>query len=284
MNRILVPTDFSKLSHHAVDFAAFLANQLNAEVSVVHFEDLPMEDMTLHLTGEPTKPGISDDSLFNAQLFRANKQKLRDIENEFSSDASISAKQMGGGFLKGIEHFVEKNEVDLIIIGTTGEESIQEFFSGNHTEQLIEHVKVPVLSLQHESDKNIKDVVLGLDLLDEQYSKMAFEIVKDITDGLDVHLHIINIIKGEEPETMMADLNKLARGVGLKNYVVEVVKAKNENAALMEYAENLHAGLIVTLSEARAGLARFTQHSFATRMTKLSSIPVLTINKRMLKI
>ncbi len=282
MKRIIVPTDFSKLSKYAIAFAVRIAKDLQAEVTILHLEDVPLADTSLHLTGEARQGGYSEDDLYNVQLFRANKNKLRDLSEKYSKkDVVVTGQQLGGGFLKGIEHYVEKNGADLIVMGTTGEESIQELFSGNHTEQLIENLDVPVLSIQHQADDEIKDIVLGLDLLDENYTKEAFTMVKVISEGLDARVHVVNIVKSDQPEALMSNLNKLARGVGLKNYMVDVISAKNENKALMEFAEQLHAGLIVTLSEARSGLYRFFQHSFATKMTKTSSIPVLTINKRL---
>lgn len=281
MKKILVPTDFSKLSNHAVDFAAHLAKPSKAEVVIIHFEDLPLGDTSLHLTGDAAKGGFNEDSLFSAQLFRANKNKLTELSRKYTSDqVTVTGLQMGGGFLKGIAHYLKKNEVDLIVIGTTGEESIQEFFTGNHTEQLIENLTIPVISVQQEVDKKIEDVVLGLDLIDEKYSMKAFSMIRKIMRSLDARLHIVNVIDTELPNNLLYDLNKTAKIVGLKNYTVDTIKSKNENQALMDFADGLRAGMIITLTEARSGLYRFFQHSFATKMTQTSEIPVLTINKR----
>lgn len=281
MKNILVPTDFSKLSRHALEFAVKIAEPLKADVTLIHLEEVPLGDLSLHLSGDASQgTNISQDSLYNAQLFRANKQKLTALKEEFDSKkVHVKGMQYGGGFLKGIEHYIEQHGADLVIIGTTGEESIQEFFSGNHTEQLIEHLKIPVLSLQDQQYHKVDDIVLGLDLQDEQYTKKAFEMVKLISEALDARLHIVNIAKKEPEELLMEQLNKIAKIVGLSNYVVDVIEDKNESVALMEYAEGTDAGLIVALSEAKSGLYRFFQHSFATRLTKYSSIPVLTINK-----
>ncbi len=281
MKKILVPTDFSDLSQHAVDFAAKLAKPLNAELAVIHFIDVPLDDTSLHLTGEAHASGISEDSLYNAQLFRANNAKLQELSDRYAENGLVvTGQQLGGGFLKGIEDYLEKQGADLVVIGTTGEESIQEFFTGNHTEQLIEHLDVPVLSIQHEFDEKLKDIVLGLDLIDEKYSMKAFEMVKTMTESLDARLHIVNVLKSDIPESLISDLNKTAKIVGLTNFTVDAISSNNENEGLMDFAESVGASMIITLSEARSGIYRFFQHSFSTRLTKKSSLPVLTINKR----
>ena len=280
MKNIVVPTDFSKLSNYAVDFAMQLAKPLKANVQVIHLEEMPLGDLSLHLSGEAGSKAVSNDSLYNAQLFRANKQKLETIQAENNSpDVRVTAFQHGGGFLKGMQHYVDENDVDLVVIGTTGEESIQEFFSGNHTEQLIENLKVPVVSLQDHQFHPIEDIVLGLDIEDEQYTRQAFEKVKVICEALGSTLHIIDVTSSKDDEKMMSMLNKIAKIAGLTNYLVDVIEDSNPKRALLEYAEGTDAGLIVLLSQAKGGLNRFLQHSFATKLTKKSSIPVLTVNK-----
>lgn len=280
MKKILVPTDFSKLSGYALDFAVKLAKPLKASVEILHLEEVPLGDLSLHLSGEASGGAFSGDSLFNAQLFRANSAKLRALTTEYSTDkVQVSGRQYGGGFLKGIQHYIEQHGADMVVIGTTGEQSIQEFFSGNHTEQLIEHLKIPVLSLQDPQYHPIEDIVLGLDLEDETYTKKALNKVKEITDALKSTLHIVNVTRSHHDSEQIQLLNKMGKIAGLKNFMVDVIEDKHSCEALLDYANGTDAGLIITLSEAKSGLNRFFQHSFATRLTKKSTIPVLTINK-----
>ncbi len=280
MKTILVPTDFSNLSEQALDFAIQLAKPLHANIELIHLEEVPLGDLSLHLSGEAGGSTISQDSLYNAQLFRSNKQKLNELQEKYGTkQIPVKAFQHGGGFLKGIQDYVSDHDVDLVVIGTTGEESIQEFFSGNHTEQLIEHLNIPVLSLQDQQFHPVEDIVMGLDIEDEKYTQKAFEQVKVICEALGSTLHIIDVTKSKDNEKMMETLNKIAKIAGLKNYMVDVIEDSDSNAALLDYAEGTDAGMIVILSEAKGGLNRFFQHSFATRLTKKSTIPVLTINK-----
>ena len=280
MKKILVPTDFSDLSKHALDFAIQLAKPLKANVQLIHLEKIPLGDLSLHLSGEANGSTVSQDSLYNSQLFRANRQKLDALQKEFNSkEVNISALQHGGGFLKGIQSYLEDNEVDLVVISTTGQESVQEFFSGNHTERLIEHLDIPIISLQDQQFHPIEDIVLGLDIEDEKYKKSAFKKIKVICEALVSTLHIIDVTKSRDDEMLMRQLNDLARIVGLTNYLVDVIEDKNSKKALLDYAEGTDAGLIVILSQAKGGLSRFFQQSFATNLIKKSSIPVMTINK-----
>ena len=283
MKKIIVPTDFSDLSTHALDFAIKLAAKLDAEVDLLHLEEVPLGDLSLHLTGEASGSHISEDSLYNAQLFRANNKKLANLKNSYQQEGvTVKTRQYGGGFLNGIKHFIETEGGDLVVIGTTGEESIQEFFSGNHTEQLIEHISVPVISIQDRLYHEIEDIVLGLDMEDENYSHSAFEMVKVIVEALKATLHIVSITRSKDDEELLYRLNALAQNAGVTNFMIDVIEDSNTRDAFLEYAGGVDAGLLIAITEAKPGINRFLQQSFATRLTKSSSIPVMTINKRLL--
>lgn len=280
MKKILVPTDFSKLSNHAVDFAVNLAKLLGAEVFAVHFLEIPASNLTLHLTGEAKKSDYMVDPLYNAQIIRANKRKLADLTYEFSTkEVVVTGQQLGGGFLKGVQNFVDSNKIDLVVLGTTGEERIQEFFSGNHAEQLIEHLSIPVLTIKDNADKDIHNIVLGLDLVGDTYSKSSFAQIKALTDKLNARLHILSVVKTEDTNLLLRDLNEIARDAGLGNYTVDFIQAKDEMAGFLDYVDQVDAEMIITLSSSRAGIHRFFQHSFSTELTKIASVPVMTLNK-----
>lgn len=182
-----------------------------------------------------------------------------------------------------MQHYLENHTSDLIVIGTTGEESIQEFFSGNHTEQLIEHVDVPVLSLKSQQFHRIEDIVLALDLEEETYTPRVFHLLKNILEPLDARLHIVDITKTKNDHHLLQTLNEYAREAGLTNFLVDVIEDSKPLDALLDYANGTNAGLIVTLSNARGGINRLVQGSFAAKITKKTAIPILTINQRLIE-
>ncbi len=284
MKRIIVPTDFSELSNYGIDYAVSLAKQIKASVSVVHCENRPLGDLSLHTSGPAESEGATDSDLFEAQLFRSNYLKLNELSEKYSKEGvDLTCGQVGGGFLLGMKHYVERFGADLIVISTTGEESVQEFFSGNHTEQLIEHLNVPVLSLVNPAEAEIHNVVLGLDLTEESYSKRTLQAVHKILGDLPAVVHVVSVVSNGMQEHSITNLYAHAKAIGIKNFMVEVLISNKPNDALLDYAESIQAELIVTLSSADSGFKRFIQHSFAAKLTKTSSIPVLTINKRLIE-
>lgn len=282
MNTILVPTDFSTLSENALDFAVELARYAVADVKVIHFVEIIHEENLL-VTGDTSVVATTDETLFNIQVMRSNKKKLQKIEEQYSEDSiNVSAELADGGFLKGIQEFVRKNEVSAAVIGTTGEQNIQEFFSGNHTEQLIEHLNVPVVSLQKKVEFNkVKEVVVAFDVSDELYSPAALARMKDALLNFNAHISMVTVVaETKKQEVALASLQDLQRRMGLGEASVDVLVGNDVEKELDTYAQEKKAGVFALLTEAKSGLWRLVQNSLASHVTKDFEIPVLTLNKK----
>ncbi len=282
MNTILVPTDFSELSENALDFAVELARYAVADVQAVHFVEILHEENTL-VTADTAVVGTTDETLFNIQVMRSNKNKLQEIKDRFESDSvAVKADLAGGGFLNGIQEFIRKNEVSAVVIGTTGEQNLQEFFSGNHTEQLFEHLDVPVISLQKKEHFNqIKEIIVAFDVNDEFYSPAALTKMKDALLNFNAHINMVTVVSDEvKSETSLEALKDIKRRMQLNEAAVEVLVNNHVENALRTYVKDKNAGAIALLTEAKSGLWRFVQDSLATHVTKDFDIPVLTLNKK----
>lgn len=285
MKKILVPTDFSELSSHALNFAYDIAKFSGAQIELIHFIDLPL-DAELLVSGDTQLVETSEDTLYNLQLVRANNEKLKKSIEHLGNEVKIHTGLGSSGFLRGTQKYAKKFECDLVIIATTGEESAQEFFSGNHTEQLIEHLNIPVISLkEHVEFDSLTDITLAIDLLGEKYPGASLPMIKAVAESFDAKVHVVNVVKpGEASLKKIHDgLDEFAQAAKLSNYEISVVEYKDDMEGLLYYAEKIDAGLIAIISDARSGIFRFFQDSFATELTKKSDIPVMVLNKRNLK-
>ncbi|MDW3193976.1 MAG: universal stress protein [Cytophagales bacterium] len=282
MNTILVPTDFSDLSNNALEFAVEMARYAVADVQAVHFVEILHEEATL-VTADTAVVGTTDETLFNIQLMRSNKNKLQEITNRFENDSvKVKADLAGNGFLKGIQEFVRQNEVSAILIGTTGEQNLQEFFSGNHTEQLIEHLDIPVISIQKKEHFNeIKKVVMAFDVVHEYYSPSALVKMKDALLNFNARIQMVTVIEDPKNRDFAQEaLEELRRRMQLNEATLHVLENTDVEGTLKNYVKEQNASAIALLTEAKSGLWRFVQGSLATHVTKDFDIPVLTLNKK----
>jgi nucleotide-binding universal stress UspA family protein len=144
LNRVLVPTDFSKFSEHALQYAVAFAEKFGAELHLLHV----VQDLAL----------LSPDAVGIAPPLAPSLQQLSGaVESAF--DRLIQAHQLDrfghrrelreGTPWSEIVRSAKENEVDLIVMGTHGHTGLAHILLGSVTDKVIRHSPCPVLTIRH---------------------------------------------------------------------------------------------------------------------------------------
>ena len=78
MKKILVPTDFSEESYHAINFAKEFAQKIGAQIDLLHVMEVPYSSYSIVAD---VKAGIDMETIFQSQLIRVSMKKLENITN-----------------------------------------------------------------------------------------------------------------------------------------------------------------------------------------------------------
>lgn len=140
IKNILLPTDFSKISLTAAEFAVELATQYNAKLHLLNvLEKTPpiLAIRSLDLSREKIIESIENDA--NIQLEECVKKikKMGDIE-------IIPVIRKGVDYEEIIRYSKEK-KIDMIVIATHGRTGILHTLLGSVAEKVIRYSKIPVL-------------------------------------------------------------------------------------------------------------------------------------------
>jgi nucleotide-binding universal stress UspA family protein len=145
--KILLPTDGSEYANKAAEHAIFIAGQNNAEIIVLNVVEtsqltsLPVEDfirkVTEILRQEQKNPWEIITKLFNDQI---NK-------NEFKNKIKLTLKQKEGSPADIILQTIEEENIDMVIMGTSGKQRLERLLLGTVTEKVIRNSKCPVLTV-----------------------------------------------------------------------------------------------------------------------------------------
>ena len=285
MKKILIPTDLSDLSESALKYAVSIAKKANAEIYLVHFMDHSF-GRGLSTTGQANADHQGEEQLFTIQLIRKNYETLGNLAAANGHDqVAIHYEIFDEGFSKGVEMYVKEKEIDLIIMGTTGEETIEEFFTGNHTEQVIEKVPCPVISVKENVFRTDLDlIVLGVDLKHDKSDNYAKAIgyLNNLTTRLDAKVKVVHVADANTNDHagLEAEVSKFVDQYGLLNYTVSITENDDKQRGLMSFAFAKGAGILAVLTHSEGGFFRVFSHSTSEELTKESDIPVLTINLR----
>jgi universal stress protein A len=143
--RILWPTDFSKLSLKAAEYAAGFCDAFGAELHVVHV-CMPVVSPYLAV---PYSSGI-DLSMSNVELEADAKLRLQQITKElFAERSPIVYETLVGAPWAGICDYAKRVEIDLIVIATHGLTGLHHVLIGSTAERVVQHAPCPVLTVKN---------------------------------------------------------------------------------------------------------------------------------------
>lgn len=283
MKKILVPTDLSDISINALKLAVEIADKSKGEIYLVNFLDHPL-GRGFNTMGEADQKLVDEENFYMIQLVRKTNERIGDIAAQFSHHpGEIHYEVFDEGFDEGMTMYVKENDIDLIVMGTTGEESAEEFFTGNHTERTIEKVPCPVVSIKENHGwTDLAHIVLGVDLKNSTDDKMgkAIGYLNDLTASLDAKVDVVHVADAGDSNHSLYEnqLKDFADQHGLMNYEVTVTENNDKEMGLIAFALSQGAGILAVLSHAEGGFFRVFTHSTSEEISKEAQLPVLTIN------
>jgi nucleotide-binding universal stress UspA family protein len=148
--KILIAVDESKYSYHAAKYGFELANKLNADIALVHINQIPM---AINVTGDPIL-GNSEIVFPNILEIQddAAKKLISDIISKYSNGKNVTEYILTGNVRDEIIEVAKSYNASLIIMGTHGRTGFDHFFSGSVAEDVIKKAKCPVLIVPNKHD------------------------------------------------------------------------------------------------------------------------------------
>lgn len=140
VKNILLPTDFSKTSLAAAEYAVNLAMQYGAKIHLLHvLEKTPpiLTIRTLDLSREKIIESIESDA-------KAQLEKITEKIKKHGNVEIIPAIRKGLDYEEIINYSKEK-KIDIIVIATHGRTGLLHTLLGSVAEKVIRYSKTPVL-------------------------------------------------------------------------------------------------------------------------------------------
>jgi nucleotide-binding universal stress UspA family protein len=133
--RILTATDFSPLGNQAVEYAHSLAEQLRAELHVLH---IARDVSEVALKHGPT--GVLDPA-----AEEEGQDWLNQVLGESKTIRRIDTIQVGHNVAEKISHYAQAHGIELIVMATHGRTGLAHFWTGSITEDVLRSAPCPVL-------------------------------------------------------------------------------------------------------------------------------------------
>jgi nucleotide-binding universal stress UspA family protein len=138
--KVLFCTDFSKISDCAFDYAFGIAKRDEGMLYILHV--IPSTPQQYHLERHLTKKQLDDikATLEEDRKRMFNEKYLNFIRDKTKAKIVIET----GDEAEKILEFVQKEKMDIIVIGTHGRTGIEHVFLGSVAEKVVRQSPIPV--------------------------------------------------------------------------------------------------------------------------------------------
>ncbi|MBK8556011.1 MAG: universal stress protein [Lewinellaceae bacterium] len=272
--KILIPTDFSKLSRVAVHFAAKMAKKLDAEIVLLNviFISAPPRAMVAVKV-----KAIEDAMVDNAK--QDSIQLVKELKAENRGKLNISYEIIKGYPIEdAVESFAIHNKIDLIIMGTKGATGLTKVLIGSNAASVINNSDIPVITVpEFARFNNLKHIVYATDVLNlnKELNKLV-----PFAKLFDATIHILHIVspkskkKFNTAKTIVDKLKikypKITFHVSVNDDILEGID---------EYIADTKADMLTMFTHNLTFFEKLFGKSVTRQMTFHSWIPLFAIKK-----
>ena len=282
INRVLFPTDGSACAENAWSYAAYIADQFDAQLHIIRVDERTpeWEDVI-----EVKEADLLEELHAPIETDRVPPPQ-RQEHAVVHSDAA-----------HGIVAYVTEHDMDLVVLGTHGRRGVRRAMLGSVAENVVRHAPCPVLTVgrgpQMEPDKAFDRALVPVDFSDHQ--EQLLETVRDwaLLFGTEVSLlHVVQLeslpaeygieIGHSDPQEVIQRVQSALETDAAELHEAGVsadVEVRNGFPVdeILEAVESREAGFLAIATHGRTGLQRMMMGSVAEKVIRRASCPVLTV-------
>lgn len=272
MKNILILTDFSEKAKNAALYGLRMAEKTRRDIILFNcFGDYEP------VNTEGSGPwGDEDDELVKKESITELKKLKYHMGIHYDQSAYTPAisvlNDLGPDLATCAEEIVKKKQVDLIVMGTRGEDTLSHFLNGSDTYDILEKVDCPVLFVPEDSGLNRLDTIIFANDFKRDYSR-EIAMLTDIARTNDSHIIMAHF--GEYENAAFDYLDKIKNKMGFVNVSSRLFPLENVDEQLSDFAETAGAGLIVMIHHRGIGWKKLVGGSRSRNILKHNHTPLL---------
>jgi nucleotide-binding universal stress UspA family protein len=272
MKKILIPTDFSDTANKARDYAIQLAQLIKAEIILLNTFHIPYS-------------GASAGTLVNIDKIAIEEsEKAMELQLEYvnSNHPNIKASTLcrSGLLVDSIRRIGENNEIDLIVLGTTGASGAIENILGSNASALGSNVNVPMITIPQEGNHNFpKHIVVANDLMDSGEEKV-FDVLKELAVETYSTIDFLFIVNEEDQAKNKIKRLKAAdfdSKFDSQYHPFHFKESESIEEGILEYIENKDFDLLVVVAHQRSFWEELFHKSVSKSLVKHAKLPILIL-------
>lgn len=275
MKKILFPTEFASHAPEVFKYAVELAYVFKAQLILLHAYGKPEYDLASDELMECRKNKVMDNMIKFVQT---------NFPEEYRTQIEIDYMAIIGYPNNVILKVAAEEEVDVIVMGMTGQINTLETIFGTTSKHILDKAECPVLAIPLSAKfEGINNIVYTTNF--ELRDKDAINYLKLWSSIFNAAIHCTHISENKEKEllakknmALLSDVYEEERMVGfeLKSGVLKKV--------IDDYAKSKKADIIATMSHKRNFFNRLLKSNRVKDIARNTSIPLLVIKDNSTKL
>jgi len=276
MKKILLPTDFSDAATNAFIHALEFAKIVNAELVLLHTFEIPVYDSQFF----PENYAViySSIELAKFEMFKDEIPKLRTIAAERKlDDIVIKHRLMDGDLIYNLKNAVEEDQIDFVIMGTTGVSDWTKFFLGSNTNSVISEVSVPVLCIPVDAKyKKIKNI--GFTTRYREKDKKELKKVLKIAKKTNARVKAL-YVKTSNSDVSDVTIKEWEKEFETENVEFLVLPSDEVKETILDFILYKDIDVLTTITHKKSFFESIFESSFTKKIAKEVSVPVLVMHE-----
>jgi len=272
--KILIPTDFSKLSKVAVQYAVRIGKKLKAELILLN---------VVNLDGPPGR-GVLNVKYLEEKLCENAAEDCANLISEIRSEnkgkIDITSHVMKGFPVEGVvTNYAQHNDIDLIVMGTKGATGLKKILLGSNAAAVIDKSLIPVITVpEFARFTSLKNIVYATDIAN---LRDELKTVASFARSFNAGVHILHIVSplGESKLDVKKTVTQLTKAMDYKRITFTV--SLNDDAAegIDEYVLKHKTDMLAMFTHKLTFFEKLFGKSITRQMAFLGNVPLLTFKK-----
>lgn len=277
MQTIICPTDFSACAGNAVLFANQLAIQAKARLILVHSSFVPDAMPYAGISMHAATSTYGEEMMYQDRLAGLCQDLKKQNPNTLVTyETSVGSRPV----TDEIVHVAEKENANLIVMGTSGAHGLKELVLGSNTADVIASSKRPVLVIPaNASFSPIKNIVFAADLTREHPANVALTV--ELATLFDAQINFLHVLMEDNfmaGTTAKIKYSRVFSHTGYDNISFHTQEDENVERGILAFSEKQQADLIVMVNHERSFWQSIFNISHTREMAYHTSIPLLAIH------
>lgn len=276
MKRILFPTDFSDVATNAFVHAVEFAKIVEGELIVLHSYAVPPINDSFFFPENFTQVY---DSLELSQFdwFVEEIPKLRKIMEEHNGEhITMTHRLMEGDLIDNINKLVVEDEIDFIIMGTSGATAWDAFFAGSNSGAVVLGLHVPMLCIPEEV-KFKKIYTIGFTTRFRAKDKKALFSILEIAKKIKAQIKCL-YIKTNDSDVILATIEQWEDEFRQEPIDFFVIESDEVKQVLLQFVEDQEIDVLSMLAYKRTFFEDLFVPVYTNKTASDISIPILVIH------